>query len=512
MKNYRTKNVAKNIVFALLGQIIKILLSFISRTIFIRILGIEYLGLNGLFTNVLMLLSFAELGIGNAIIFSMYKPLATDDKEKIKSLMNLYAKAYRLIGAFVFIAGLLVIPFMGYIIKDTPPIKESINCIYLLFLVNTTLSYFFVYKKSIIIADQKNYIVSLYIQIFYVAQVVIQIVFLFLTREYVLFLIIQIISTILNNIVTAIKANKMYPYLKIGTIETLDKTERKTIFANVRALFLYKLGSVMLNGTDNIIISALIGITAVGLSSNYLLVVTAISTILGQIMNAFTASIGNLNAIGSRTNKEKVFKKLFLLSTWLCGFFAIGLFLFLNSFIKIWLGNDFLLSEGVVFAIVLHFYINSVHFTAYTYRVTMGLFVEGKLAPLSAAILNIILSLLLGKTFGLIGIFLATSIARFFTTGLVDPILVYSKGFSKNPIWYFIKYFLYAFLFCALYFLLKFIVLNINVTGILGFVIQVALVTIIFNGVMILIFWRNKDFKDIRTALSGVVSNIIIKR
>ena len=305
MQNSRTANTARNATFGLVSQIINIVLSFISRTIFISVLGAEYLGINGLFTNILMLLSFAELGIGNAIIYGMYKPLATDDKEKIKSLMALYAKAYKLIGTFVFVVGLLVIPFMDLIIKEVPNITENIILIYILFLLNTSLSYFFVYKKSIITVDQKNYIVLLYQQLFKVLQTVLQITFLWLTGNYLIFLFIQITITLLENIYVSQKADKMYPFLKEKKIESLDKGERHQIFANIKALFLYKFGSVILNGTDNIIISALIGITAVGINSNYVLIISAISAVVGQIMNGFTASIGNLNAVAAKERDRK---------------------------------------------------------------------------------------------------------------------------------------------------------------------------------------------------------------
>ena len=508
MASSRTYNVVKNAWFGLVTEIINILLSFVSRTVFIYILGVEYLGINGLYTNILLLLSFAELGIGNAIIYSMYKPLATDDKEKIKSLMALYAKAYKIIGIFVFLAGLLVIPFMDYIIKDAPNIKENLNLIYLLFLANTALSYFFVYKKSIIIADQKNYIVVLYQQVFHIIQVVAQIIFLLLTHEYILFLLIQIACTLLNNIITSKKADRMYPYLKEGNSKPLDSEESKSIFANVRALFLYKFGSVVLNGTDNIIISALIGVVAVGLTSNYLLVIYAFQAIAGQVMDAFTASVGNLNAVSDTNNKERVFKRIFFVSAWIYGFFSIGLFMFLNTFIDLWLGKEFLLSEKIIFAIVLHFYINSVHFTAYTYRTTMGLFVQGKLAPLTAAIINIILSLWLGKTIGLMGIFLATSIARFFTIGIVDPVLVYRIGFNKNAIHYYKPYFFFIAIFICLYFPLSFIISWVKLGGIIGFFVQVGIVTILFNGMLVLIFWKTEDFKDVK----GVVTTIIRKK
>lgn len=507
LSNSRTKNVAQNAWWALITQAVTIVLSFVSRTVFIYVLGVEYLGINGLFTNILMLLSFAELGIGNAIIYSMYKPLASKDKEKIKALMDLYAKAYKIIGMSVLVIGLSIIPFIDFIIKETPDIRENIILLYLLFLINTTVSYFFVYKKSIIMADQKNYIVSIYQQVFQVIQVLFQIIFLVLTQEYILFLIIQILCTILNNIVTARKADKMYPYLKGKTKKQLDKDEKTSILKNVKALFLYKLASVVLSGTDNIIISAMIGVAAVGLSSNYILIIAAFTAISSQIMNAFTASIGNLNAIGEEANKERVFDRMFLISSWLHGFFSIGLYIFLNPFIELWIGNEYILGQSIVFAMVLHFYIISMHAPAYTYRTTMGLFVQGRWAPLLAAIINIILSLWLGKTMGLFGIFISTSIARFFTIGIVDPILIYRNGFNKSPMGYYRNYSLLTLLFLIIHFIINIILSFVSITGIFGFVIQVAIVTFVFNLIMAIVLWNTDSFRAIRKSLMGIVRN-----
>lgn len=496
---------AKNSIFALLSQICNILLNFISRTIFINMLGIEYLGINGLFTNILMLLSFAELGIGNAIIYGMYKPLAIKDNEKIKSLMNLYSNAYKIIGSFIFIAGLFIIPFMDFIIKDKPNISENIIYIYILFLLNTALSYFFVYKKSIIIADQKNYIILFYQQIFKILQVLCQIVILYMTKNYIVFLLIQIIFTLSENIYMSKKADYIYPFLKEKNIQKLDTKEKKIIFSNVVALFFYKFGSVILNGTDNIIISAIVGVTAVAINSNYMMIISAITTIVSQFLNGFTATIGNINAIGDEKSKESTFNKIFFISSWIYGFGSIGLLLFLNETITLWIGSKFIFNNLIVFCMILHFYVNGVHFAAYTYRVTMGFFVQGRWTPLIAAILNIILSLWLGNVIGIAGIFLATSIARCFTTGIVDPILIYKKGFNKNPIKYYLKYLLFVLIFIALYILLKFITSYIIIDGIIGLIIKVMLVSILFNLSMFIIFYKNREFKEIRNIILDII-------
>lgn len=511
MLSMRSLNVAKNSTVGLIGQILGIALSFVSRTIFIRVLGLEYLGVNGLFYNILVLLSFAELGIGNAIIYSMYKPLATSDREKIKSLMTLYAKAYKIIGAFVLIAGFLVIPFMKFIINEEPQIKENIIIVYSLILLNTSISYFFVYKKSIIIADQKNYVVLFYKQLFKMGQTIVQIFILLVTREYLLFLIIQIAATLLENLYMSRKADRMYPYLNECKVERLDNYEQKKIFSNVKAMFMYQIGHVVLSGTDNIIISAFIGIVAVGLNSNYFLIISAVSSILGQIMNGFTASVGNLNAVGSDKEKEKAFVKIFFLSSWLNGFCSVGLLIFINELIRLWIGESFLFPFAVVIAIVLQFYVNSMQSATSTYRVTMGLFVEGRWAPLAAAVLNIVLSVILGIKFGIAGIFFATSISQFLTIGLVDPILIFRRGFKTNPVPHFIKYFAMSGLFAALYFLLKYVVSLVVITGMGGFIVKVLLVSVLFNLLMIVIFWRYRPFIEIRKTASVILTTTLRK-
>jgi O-antigen/teichoic acid export membrane protein len=508
LQNSRIIKTAKNVSYGFIGQLLNILLSFLSRTVFIYILGVEYLGIDGLFLNILMLLSFAELGIGNAIVYGLYKPLAINDKEKIKTLMNLYAKTYKNIGTIVFIFGLILIPFLGYIIKDTPNIKENISLIYLLFLLNTSISYFFVYKKSIITADQKNFVVVFYQQLFRIGQTIAQILFLLLTGQYLLFLAIQILTTILDNLYISRKADKMYPYLRERSIKNLEINDQNSIISNIKALFFYKFGSVVLNGSDNIIIATIIGITAVGVNSNYILIISVFSAIIGQIMNGFTASVGNLNAIASKDSKEKNFNILFFLSIWMYGFCAVGLYLFLNKFIDLWIGEAFAFPDLVVFSIVLHFYVNSAQFTTYTYRMTMGLFVQGKFAPLAAALINIFLSIFLGNIFGIAGIFFATSVARLITTGIVDPVLVFRIGFQKSPYKYFIKYFLFIGLFVTLYYLIKSFLSLMVFSGFLGFFLEVIIFSILFNLIMLGIFWRYNVFIGIRK----IIVFLIFKR
>ena len=302
----RSENVLRNAWVGILFHTLTLVLGFVSRTVFIHILSSEYLGLNSLFTNILTILSFAELGIGNAIDFSMYKPIADNNQDKLKKLVNFYKKTYTTIGLIILIVGILLIPFLNMIITDAPNLKESIYVIYLFFLADTAISYFFSYKTSIISADQKNYIIIVYTHIFKVIQVIVQLVILYFTKNYLLYLGIQVATTFLTNFYLAKKAEKMYPFVKKLGKETITLKEKKGIFTNVKALFIYKFGSVILNGTDSIIISKMLGLVTLGLYSNYQLLLNAIIQLLNQLFNSFTSSIGNLIAKGENLKTKLV--------------------------------------------------------------------------------------------------------------------------------------------------------------------------------------------------------------
>ena len=350
MSSSRSEYVAKNVSITLAMQIVKNLLGFVNRTVFVYILGAEYLGVNSLFTDILTVLSFAELGIGNAMVFSLYKPIARGDQEKIKSLMKLYAKTYQIIGIVIAGLGICLIPFIGHIVGDVSYIKENIILLYLLFLLNSVISYFFVYKKSLIIACQKNYIVDIYQQIFYAFQVVVQILFLTITKQFIIYLMLMVATTFLNNYFVAKKADKMYPFLKEKNIAPLEKNEIYDIIKNVKALVVYKIGGIILESTDSIFISSIINVVTVGLYANYKIVVDVFRTIGSQVMNSIVASVGNLNAGDDTEKKEKVFNEMFYISGWFYGFATAGLCCFLSPLVSVWLGNKYVIGFDAVLA------------------------------------------------------------------------------------------------------------------------------------------------------------------
>ena len=507
MASSRSEYVVKNVSITLVMQVVKNVLSFIGRTAFVYVLGAEYLGVNSLFTEILTVLSFAELGIGNAMVFSLYKPLAEKDTEKIKSLMQLYAKVYRVIGIVIAGLGICVVPFVKHIVGDVSYVKEDITLLYLLFLVNSVISYFFVYKKSLIIADQKNYIVDIYQQVFYAFQVIGQVVFLLVTKRFIPYLLIMIVTTFLNNVYVAYKADKMYPFLTQKNIKPLDKAEVSGIITNVKALVVYKIGGIILESTDSIFISSLINVVSVGLYANYKMIISVFKTIGSQMMNSIVASVGNLNASATDQKKESVFYEMLYISAWFYGFATMGLCCFMTPLVNVWLGEKYAIDFDAVLAASIYFYVSNMHYPCYTYRTTAGLFVFGKYVPMIAAVCNIVLDIVLGKIWGLSGILWASTISRVFTYEIIDPCLIYKKIFHKPVIKYLFMYIgltSLIFLDGVVSYKISSIV---SLTGFIGLLIQVIVFSLVFNLLFLMATLKTTQFKSIYQRIKPIILN-----
>ena len=400
----RSSKSAKNLIFSVGGNGINIIINFISRTIFISLLGKEYLGINGLFSNILNVLCLAELGVGSAITYCLYEPLATKDISKIQALMNFYKKSYKVICSIIISAGIMLTPFIKFFIKDTPNINY-LHLIFLLFVMNTAVSYLFSYKKTIISADQNQYIVSTYQYIAFILQNIIQILVLYITRNFILYLVVQIVVTIVQNILVSKKADKLYPFIAIKNDKKLDKKTLKVIRKNVIAMIFHKIGSIVVNSTDNILISKLIGIGTVGIYSNYSLIINAINSLLNQVFYSITASIGNLGSVESEERVYETFQRVLFLNFWMYYFSSICIITLINPFINLWVGEGFGLDKWVVIIIVLNFYLSGIRKTALTFRDALGLYWYDRYKPIIESIINLVISIILTKKFGVIGIF-----------------------------------------------------------------------------------------------------------
>lgn len=489
----RIQNSLKNIYTGVFGQFLTLLITFFTRTIFISTLGKTYLGVSGLFGNILGLFSLAELGVGQAITFSLYKAIAKNEQERICGLMNLYKRVYTYIGIFIFIMGISLTPYIHFVIKDINGIP-SINIIYVLFVINSSSSYFYMYRSTFIIANQKNYIITRINYIFLVFTNLIQVVMLLFTKNYILYLVAQIILNIIQNIYIARKCLKLYPFLKESHIYELNIEEKKSIFKNIKALMIYKVGTLSLNSTDNIIISSFISVTYVGLYSNYNLIVVSISGFLSSIFNALTASIGNLVSKEDVKKQMFIFDVVYFATSWIYGICSICLFILMSPFIELWIGKEYILDIDVIFITVFNFYLGGLLFAPYIFRQTMGLFRYGKWRPIVSAILNLLISIILVQYIGLSGVLWGTALTRLATNIWYDPYTVYKRGFEKTSYEYFIKYVQYMCVTLLAGVISHMISSYITVNSIYALIIRGMICIIISNIIFFIFYFKKEEF------------------
>lgn len=490
----RTENSIINSAMSIVTQVLTVVLNFAVKTVFIKMLNDEYLGVNGLFTNIITMLSLADLGIGIAIPYSLYKPLAKKDEHKINVLMNFYKKVYTIIGIAVLLIGLSLTPFLGLIIKDIPKNVPHLSLIYILFVIHSASSYFFVYKKFLIDSDQKGYITSRIIFTFSTLLSIIQIILLVTTKNYILFLLSSIILVIIQNIYISSKANKLYPFIKNKTDEKLEKEDMEGIKKNVSSLFIYKVGTVIMNGTDNIIISKFIGLIIVGFYSNYVLIINSITTVLNQIFNAITSSIGNLVVTTNKKRSKEVYDNLNFANFWLYALFGVCIIVLINPFINIWIGKKYVMGFSIVFLLVLNFYVLGMQSVTNSFRNAYGLFWIAKYRPIIMVIINIVISVVLVQFIGIEGVLIGTLISRLVTTAWLDPYIVHKYGFEISPKSYYVDYLKYLVIFIAISIILNYFVSMVAINNIFILILIAILVVISVNVILVLLFFKTSEF------------------
>lgn len=480
----RTKRALLNMITSAGGQVLTAILAFLSRLIFIRCLSVDFLGVNGLFTELLALFSLAELGIGNAMVYGLYKPIADGDEKKITQYMNLYRYLYRLVAIAVTVIGLACLPFLPLIVRDLHGISLwRLRFYYGLYLLNTISSYCMCYKQSLIMAHQKQYINNIYRYVMHIVQTLGQIIVLLLFRNYTLYLMIQIGSQILLNALLSRKADEMYPYIG-NTKEELPKEDKQAIFKSIRAMMVHKLSSVLVNNTDNIILSTICGIVSVGLYSNYQLLFSNIRTLLGHFYTSLTASIGNLIAEGDSKKILEMFTILQFMLFLLFGYFAGGIFLLSGQFVSIFFGKDFVFSADIVAVLCFNFYFSGRRQIILLYRDALGLFEKDQVKAIVEVIINIVVSIILAKRFGIVGIFIGTLISTIATSLWVEPYILFRYGlrddWQKRLASYFKQYIFDLFIVVLITMATAKVLTFVSFDGVIGFLISGIIYTAIF--------------------------------
>lgn len=507
--NSRISNSVKNISFGLLTQGIQMVLGFVSRTIFIQYLAIEYLGVNGLFTSILTMLSLAELGISSAILYALYKPLAEKSEEKIAALVRYFKKVYLVIAGIVAFLGICVLPFLNQIV-DNPPkqLANDLHIIYLLFLFNTVASYFFYYKISLFQADQKSYVISKRNIVIFITQNSLQILSLVLFQNFLLYLSIQLVCQLGGNLYLSQLVKKHYPFLSQYKNAVVEKEVKDQIWVNLKSTALVKVGGLLVNNTSNIVLNYFSGLKSVGLLSNYTLLIGLASGLIMQVFANLTGSIANVNVKETLEKKREVFHIVNFANFWVYGLASIGFIVLVNDFITVWIGNQYTLSFDVVLILALNFYMVGMQNAVWTFKGTFGLFKQGRWLVIGTAIINLVLSFLLGSYFGLLGILLSIAIARAITNSWYDPYVVFTIALELNASDYFIKYLKYLLVLLLILAVLFGIFYLFPLNGLLGLLFKLFLCFVIPNVLIYLIFRKTNEMKYLVAVAKGMLLTI----
>lgn len=502
----RTQNVLRNASTMLSTYIITIVVSFVARSVFIHQLGEQYLGLNGVFSSILSMLSISDLGMESVFAFLLYKPLARKDEDLTRNLIALFRKVYLLVGSFVFVSGMLVLPFLPKIIGEQGNGLSHVTIIYLIMLVNVAASYLFTYNRTILDANQKNYVITTVTFFVNISVNVLQIVFLYVINSMVVYVSLLLISTIITNVILSRKVLREYPYLKqLPDRSNLTPKDKKTLIQNTVGGMSNKLGSIVVFASDNILLSIFVNLSMVGLYSNYTLIMNSLTSLIQKVLGTVTASVGNLS-VESPERGFHIYKSLNFYLTMLTFFVAPQLLTVLRPLVTWWLGSNYVLSQYVVLLIVANFVLQVSRLSSLTYIDAYGLQWVQKWKSVIEAILNILFSLIALKIFnlGLAGILWGTILSTLLFVSWYEPYIVLKYAFNmslrlriKN-----IVLTLFEKVWCIVPTVIAWHMMHyVNGTGIISIIKLIFLNSLIILIVFTLIFFKHKEVHNIRNLL-----------
>lgn len=492
----RSKNATRNIISGFINKIVHLIFPFIIRSVTIQALGSEYLGLSSLFISILQVLSLAELGFSGAVVYSMYKPVAEKDTDKICALMNLYKKIYRIIGLTIILIGAAIMPFLPYMIEGNIPAGANIYVFYALYLLNTASTYFlFAYKSALLNACQRNDIATNVHTITSILRFVAQILVLVVFKNYYLFIIVQCITSLLNNIVVAIIAKRKYPeYVCRGEV---SKEQRKDIRKRVTGLMIQKVCITTRNSLDSIFISSMVGLTAVAIYSNYYTIMAAASGIVGILTSSIRSSIGNSIATESVRKNYNDMNKFNFIFMWISGWFTVCLACLYQPLMNVWMGEDNMFPYGVVVLFCIYFYVLSCGEMKFAYVEAKGLWYENRYYDIVESILNVVLNLMLGHFFGVYGILIGTLISLTIINFMCGSRVLFKHYFGEHKLSeYFLRHGLYALVTLAVCLATYFVCMFIDVGGLLELIIKGTVCVVLPNILYYLFYCKTGMFKE----------------
>lgn len=492
-KSYKT-NAIKTSVFSFSQYFVQIVITFVYRTVFLMFLSKEYLGINGLFANILQLFSLAELGIGSAITYSMYKPFAEKNIDKINALIRFYRNVYNVLAGIILVMGICFYPFIKYTVNISEvPSDVNLTVVYFLFVAQSVVSYLFIYKQSLLMADQQNHIISLFNMVLQIVGYAVKIVLLIITHKYEIVLLSDVLVNLVINFIFSLFISNKYKEIFKGKQKIL-KEEKTTIYKNTFALLCHKVGTIIVSATDNIILSKFVNLVSVGLYSNYSIICLSVTNLTSRLFSNLIPTVANYVLNKSKEESYDLFNRMVYLNQWIASFTTVCLYLLLNPFITLWLDESFLLSQFVVVWICLQHYIQATTLTTNVFLNGCGLFMRDKIRPLIESVLNIVISILLAIKLGIAGVFIGTVVSGVLTYYWRTPYLIF-KHYFKFSSWDYWKTQIGWFLLTAIMCLIGQVTLQNISNGFLLFVVRVIIVLVAVNVIILVCTFKTKEFK-----------------
>ena len=503
----RTRKSILNTAVSFGSQFIIILLGFISRRILIYSVGVEYLGINALMTNILTILSLAESGIGVAIGYALYKPLAENNVEEIKTLMRFFRNIYRCLAVFTIIVGLIFYPFLPIFLTGYD--NGDADLIYFLFLFSSAVSYLWVYKTTLNSSNQNKYIYTIFNTVTQVLTLVLKILILYFTENYIIFLVVDIATTVIKNAIFSFMMNRWYPYLKDKDVKKIEGEIKERLFSNIRALFLGKVGYILKQCSDTLITSSLVSIVTVGMYSNYTVLVTSVQGFVSTFTSGVTASMGNLVTTSNKKYVYSVYKRIDFINFWLFTFTGICLLCLIEPFISLWLGSDYIMDRGVLVLAVIIYFLQGINSAVDVIKNASGLFRPDRWVPIIESTINIAISIVLAIPFGLIGVLIGTLVSFILCSFWTKPFFVYRQVFERP----FREYILFegkkvvaAVAIASIVFLLQSLIV-IDSLPVL-FLIRLAICVLLPNLLLALIYFHTDEFAYIKDFTGSIIKRL----
>lgn len=507
MKIHRTKNAVNNIAVGLVLKIYEMLGLFIVRTVLIHVLGMEYMGLSSLFTSVLQVLNLVELGVGNAMVYSMYKPIANDDHKTICALMKLYKTYYRIIGLVVLILGLCLLPFINRLISGETPADVNIYILYLINLFATVFSYWiFAYKNCLLVSYQRTDLMSFVRIISNTVLYILQIAAIVVYKNYYLFAVAMLISQVFVNLLTAVIATRKFPEIKPEG--KLPREEQQEINKHIKDLFTAKIGGVVTNSADSVVISAFLGLTILAQYNNYYYIMSAIFGVLTIVFNACLAGIGNSLVVESKEKNYSDFNKFSLLLFWIIGFCTVSLLCLYQPFMKLWVGEANMLDDSFVILFAFYFFIYEITNIWATYKDAGGIWHKDRYRPICVTLVNLVLNLILVQFIGLYGVLLSTVISYIFVGMPWMLHNIFTNIFTISIKKYICKVSYYSFATVVVCIVCSSVCNLLPFTGFVNLIIRALIVVFLGNIIFLLFYFRLKEFKQISNIFKNIISRV----